>query len=97
MPTEELKQKHGFPECPTEELKQKRMNICRQLLLRYEHEGDEFLCNIVTGDRAGCIVSSPKAEDIQWNTVTKVHQDRRSLELHLLLAKSYSLLFGTYS
>ncbi|KAJ4449113.1 hypothetical protein ANN_00508 [Periplaneta americana] len=33
-------------------VKQKRLDICEQLLLRYEREGDEFLKNIVTGDKS---------------------------------------------
>jgi hypothetical protein len=36
----------------TEELKQKRMSICLQLLLRYEGEGDEFLCHTVQETKA---------------------------------------------
>jgi hypothetical protein len=37
------------PRMLTKEMKQKRMDSGRPLL-RYEREGDEFLCKIVTGD-----------------------------------------------
>jgi len=36
----------------TSEKKQKRVEICEELLKRYQEEGDQFLLNIVTGDES---------------------------------------------
>lgn len=40
------------PRMLTPDMKQRRMDICQQLLLRFEQEGDGFLNNIVTGDES---------------------------------------------
>jgi hypothetical protein len=58
----------GYPTAHRE-TEQKRMGMCQQLL-RYEREGDKYLCNIVAGDESWGIISSLKTRNSQWNTVT---------------------------
>jgi len=48
------------PHMLTPEKKQKRVEICEELLKRYNEEGDQFLLNIVTGDESWILHFDPE-------------------------------------
>jgi transposase len=52
----------------TDELKQNRLEICRELLLRYQSEGDTFTNSIITADESWVHHYEPetKRQSMQW-------------------------------
>jgi histone-lysine N-methyltransferase SETMAR len=52
----------------TDELKRRRLDICKELLVRYQSEGDTFMTSIVTGDETWVHHHEPetKRQSMQW-------------------------------
>jgi histone-lysine N-methyltransferase SETMAR len=53
----------------TEELKQSRFEVCKQMLQRYQTEGEQFMKSIVTGDESWAHHYEPetKRQSMQWH------------------------------
>jgi len=62
----------------TEELKEQRVDVCQELLKRFEAEGDHFLGRIVTGDETWVHYYQPETKKASRNGAIPPHQNRRN-------------------
>jgi transposase len=69
----------------TTELKQSRLDVCTQMLQRYESDGEQFLNSIITGDESWAHHYEPetKRQSMEWRHLGSLHQRSSSVRHQL--------------
>ena len=78
----------------TEEHKRRRVEICQTLLNRYNNEGDEFLGQIVTGDKTRVYYYSLKSkrQSLEWKD--RCYPKKKKFKSQLSAGKAMLTIFG---
>jgi len=65
------------PRMLSDEMKAERVRSSRELLERFEKEGEDFFKKTITGDETWSIIMTPRTKGNPWNTVIRNHLSRK--------------------